>query len=270
MANAQFFDFYSRSSNGGFASAQEQFFNVFGLGSIGDATVTAKKNKYIIEDSFTLFDGSVVNTKYTIKGNLNTSKPFSKRKVKSVEVELDAPFGVTKSKYTGFNVKFDQFIDPERDLFKQVFSGNDTLTGNPGEATVLTGFRGDDILNIKSQNQAFGGGGADIFALSKDTRFAIIFDFNPNKDFITVSDDDISNYILDTQFGNTVVVNVNTGDILASVNSFSDPDLLGQPLSVLAGDTPDSFTFDSFFANNLGGSGGDTGSETLLRFLTNI
>ena len=151
-------------------------------------------------------------------------------------------------------------------MFKQVFSGNDTLTGNPGEATVLTGFRGDDILNIKSRNQAFGGGGADIFALSKDTRFAIIFDFNPNKDFITVSDDDISNYILDTQFGNTVVVNVNTGDILASVNSFSDPDLLGQPLSVLAGDTPDSFTFDSFFANNLGGSGGsggDAGNVTL-------
>ena len=105
MANAQFFDFYSRSSNGGFASAQEQFFNVFGLGSIGDRTVTAKKNKYIIEDSFTLFDGSVVNTKYTIKGNLNTSKPFSKRKVKSVEVEFDAPSSFLKTKYTGFNVK---------------------------------------------------------------------------------------------------------------------------------------------------------------------
>jgi len=253
MAKAEFFDNYGLKAINGFAQAQEQFAEVFGPGgSIGDKTVTANKKKYVISETFTLDNGFTFDATYTIKGKLNTSKPFSKRKVKSVEVE----FAGQKSIYTELNATFEDFINPEINLFKQVFSGNDTLTGNPNEATILTGFRGDDILNIKSQNQAFGGRGADVFALSKDTRSAEIFDYNPNKDIITVSDDDINNYTLATRFGNTFVVNTITGDLLASVDNFSDPDLLGQTLGVLAGDTPDPFAFDSLLADRSTAFGG--------------
>lgn len=63
--------------------------------------------------------------------------------------------------------------------------GNDTLTGNFGEADVMDGRSGNDLLFVRDGNMATGGAGSDIFDVTDGAK-AIITDFDPEEDALQV------------------------------------------------------------------------------------
>lgn len=63
--------------------------------------------------------------------------------------------------------------------------GNDTLSGNFGEADVLDGRGGDDLLILQDGNVATGGAGNDVFDVTDGAK-AVITDFDPAEDALQV------------------------------------------------------------------------------------
>lgn len=226
MVKAQVFERFDRPLNFGFINAQDKFFRDVVTGGLPNPPFERKltNKKYTI--TFTSGDTTL---EYILKGKLNSNKPFDERVVKSVEfARFDNITGELTSKaiYKGLkNLTFADFVDINADSFKRVFSGNDVITGTPENTVLLTGFKGNDKIFIKSGNLARGGGGKDEFILSKDTRNAVILDFNQKKDQIIIEDDLGSNYRLVNNFGQLEVQNLD-GARIAFVNSFNDPDLL--------------------------------------------
>ena len=227
MATADFFGDFRRQSTFGFERVQVFFFEVLANGS--NLNFSGNNKKYTITRQNILQDGTIIDSTYTIKGNLSLSKPFNKRQIKSVIFEEVASNGeFARAEYKGLKgIKLDKFIDPSVNSVRKAFKGNDILTGNAGESVILNGFAGDDEILLKTDNRAFGGAGFDSFLLTKDTRNAEIFDFNPNKDTINLADDLNSNYNLFTNFGQTFVTNQN-GEVLVRINDFSDPDVIAE------------------------------------------
>lgn len=223
MAKAAVFGRYERLLNFSFINAQKNFFRSAILDDpFFDLKITNKK--------YTLsFDGNDRSFKFTLKGDLNTNRPFNERTVKSVVfVETDLLTGekLVEAKYSGLkNLTFEDFVDRNFDAFKESYKGNDTITGTPNTSVLLTGFKGNDKIFLESGNLARGGAGKDQFIFSKDTRNAVILDYNGKKDKLIIDDDFASNYRLTNNFGQLEVQNLD-GDTIAFVNSFNDPDLL--------------------------------------------
>ena len=228
MTQASFFGNYQTQSRLGFFEVQKAFFRSI-VQNDPSFSLSIKAKKYVIEEQF--FNGTTFDTRvYTLKGKLNTSLPFNQRKIRSVEFEIKDPNGINsaRAKYTSLkNLNLEKFIDPGFDSIEKSFRGADVLTGIDNRAILLTGFRGDDEIILKSFNRAIGGGGKDDFILSKDTRDAQILDYNPNKDRLVIADDDPNNYRLVRNFGQFEILN-QFNDIIATVNSFNDPDIVNQ------------------------------------------
>lgn len=68
--------------------------------------------------------------------------------------------------------------------------GDDTLAGDAGDADVLLGLAGDDVLMVNDQNSATGGLGRDIFDLYAGSD-AVISDFVPGEDSLRVNANEI-------------------------------------------------------------------------------
>jgi len=65
-------------------------------------------------------------------------------------------------------------------------AGNDLLTGDAGEADSLVGGEGDDTLVVAEDNIVTGGAGSDTFRLGVNGLDGVITDFNPDEDVVDV------------------------------------------------------------------------------------
>ena len=120
-------------------------------------------------------------------------------------------------------MNFEQFADINTDSLFRALRKDDVIIGPNGTA-LLTGFRGDDQIFLASDNVAFGGAGNEEFSLSKNTRNAQINDFNPNKDFISFSDDSATNFAIISDLGSNQVINP-SGEIIATIDNILKPEL---------------------------------------------
>ena len=139
---------------------------------------------------------------------MNGGLLFSDRKVRSVkltrEFEDGRSFSVKFDQITGLN--FEQFTDINTDSLFRALRKDDVIIGSNGTA-LLTGFRGNDE-----------------FSFSKNTRNAQINDFNPNKDFISFSDDSVTNFAIISDLGSNQVINT-SGEIIATIDNILKPEL---------------------------------------------
>ena len=221
MAKIEFLAGYSNRTGSGFIANQLRYSSLFVFGA--DLDFRGSSKQYTITTPLNGASGPITSLN-VIKGKLKANLPFNKRQVKSVEsLQFDDITGelVSGVRYSGLKkLTLDQFIDDGLDSLKKVLNGNDQIFGNVNRETILSGFRGNDELFIESRNIAVGGAGKDTFYLSKNTRFAQIVDYKPNKgDSIVILDDFAENYFFDSKFGQITVQN-QSGDILAFVNDF--------------------------------------------------
>ena len=223
MARVEISGEFNLSLREAFATNQGDFFTFF-IGS--DAfTASFSDRRYSLESRI-VDRGEIGRETSIIKGDLSGGLLFSDRKVRSVkltrEFEDGRSFSVKFDQITGLN--FEQFTDINTDSLFRALRKDDVIIGSNGTA-LLTGFRGDDQIFLASENVAFGGAGNDEFSLSKNTRNAQINDFNPNKDFISFSDDSVTNFAIIIDLGSNQVINP-SGEIIATIDNILKPELV--------------------------------------------
>lgn len=223
MARVEISGEFNFSLREAFATNQGDFFTFF-IGS--DAfTGNFSERRYSLESDI-VDQGEIARETSIIKGDLSGGLLFRDRKVRSVKLTREfadgQSFSVKIDQITGLN--FEQFTDLNTDSLARALRKDDVIIGSNGTA-LLTGFRGDDQIFLASDNIAFGGAGNDEFSLSQNTRNAQINDFNPNKDFVSFSDDLASNYEIISDLGVNQIIN-SSGDIIATIDNLFKPSLV--------------------------------------------
>ena len=223
MARVEISGEFNFSLREAFATNQGDFFTFF-IGS--DAfTGNFSERRYSLESDI-VDQGEIARETSIIKGDLSGGLLFRDRKVRSVKLTREfadgQSFSVKIDQITGLN--FEQFTDLNTDSLARALRKDDVIIGSNGTA-LLTGFRGDDQIFLASDNIAFGGAGNDEFLLSQNTRNAQINDFNPNKDFVSFSDDLASNFEIISDLGVNQIIN-SSGDIIATIDNPFRPNLV--------------------------------------------
>ncbi|MGL1861374.1 MAG: hypothetical protein OCC46_02495 [Pseudodesulfovibrio sp.] len=84
-------------------------------------------------------------------------------------------------------------------------TGNDWMDGGSGQDTLDGGAGNDTIIGGADNDLLAGGSGSDVFVFGNDDGNDIITDFNPNQDFLSLSDGSLGSIEVAVVGGNTVI-----------------------------------------------------------------